>query len=56
MNHLLNMKARHTHVVVVNLRNDVTVELDDAVYSVRDKRKLEEPITFPGFTKSELEV
>lgn len=50
------MKVKHTHVVVVNLRNDVTVELDDAVYSIRDARKLDEPITFPGFGKSELEV
>ena len=50
------MKVKHTNVVVINLRNDVTVELDDAVYSIRDARKLDEPITFPGFGKSELEV
>ncbi|WAQ96837.1 hypothetical protein MAR_029527 [Mya arenaria] len=48
VNHLLNLKVRHTHVVAVNLRNDVMVELDDATYSVRDSGKVDEPIIFPG--------
>ncbi|WAQ96830.1 PALD-like protein [Mya arenaria] len=55
VNHLLNLKVRHTHVVVVNLRNDVMVELDDATYSVRDSGKVDEPIIFPGYSKTDLE-
>ena len=56
VNFLLNKKVRHTHTVVVNLRNDLTVEIDDATYSVRDDSRRDEPIIFPGYTKTELEV
>ncbi|KAL4239188.1 Paladin [Mactra antiquata] len=55
VNHLLNLKVKHTHVVLINLRNDMMVEMDNATYSLRDAGKLDEPIIFPGFTKSELE-
>lgn len=55
VNHLLNLKVKHTHVVLINLRNDLMVEIDDATYSVRDTSKMDEPIVFPGYSKSELE-
>ena len=56
VNHLLSSKVKHTHIVLVNLRNDMMVECDGATYSVRHADKIDEPITFPCFSKSELEV
>ena len=56
VNHLLTMKERHSHVVVVNVRNDLTVELDGTTYSVRDATNMEEPVIFPGYSRQYLEV
>ena len=56
VNHLLGSKVRHTHIVLVNLRNDLMVECDGATYSIRHAAKIDEPIIYPGLNKTELEV
>ena len=56
VNYLLGTKVRHTHIVLINLRNDMMAECDGATYSVRHRAKIDEPITFPTFNKTELEV
>ncbi|KAL5018749.1 hypothetical protein ScPMuIL_004471 [Solemya velum] len=53
--HLMEKKPEHECVVFINLRNDVMIECDGMTYSVRDKSMLDEPITFTGLTKKEIE-
>ncbi|XP_063444018.1 paladin-like isoform X1 [Mytilus trossulus] len=54
-NHLLSRKVGHTFLVLINLRNDCSIELDGNTYSIRDSSCLEEPITHPLLHSQELE-
>ncbi|VDI42116.1 Hypothetical predicted protein [Mytilus galloprovincialis] len=54
-NHLLSRKVGHTFLVLINLRNDCSIELDGNTYSIRDSSWLEEPITHPLLHSQELE-
>ncbi|XP_055877580.1 paladin-like isoform X2 [Biomphalaria glabrata] len=44
VNHLLHHKQGYSNVIVVNLRSDYVLEVDETSYSVRDMSNLAEPI------------
>jgi len=52
----VHKKQRHPRVIWVNLRDDVTVQCDQATYSVRDTAALDEPVLLPAATRNDIEV
>ncbi|GFR60006.1 paladin-like [Elysia marginata] len=55
VNHLLHHKQGYTYVVMVNLRSDYVLEIDDATYHVRDTSHMAEPVPSLCITGRELE-
>ena len=56
VNHLLHHKQGYTYVIMVNLRSDYVLEIDDVTYHVRDTAHMAEPVPSLCITGRELEV
>lgn len=56
VNHLLHKKQGYGEVAVINLRNDMTLEFDEATYHVQDAGHLGEPVQVYGATGKEMEA
>ncbi|RUS88534.1 hypothetical protein EGW08_003710 [Elysia chlorotica] len=56
VNHLLHHKQGYTYVVMVNLRSDYVLEIDDVTYHVRETSDMSEPVPSLCITGRELEV
>ncbi|GFN91863.1 paladin [Plakobranchus ocellatus] len=55
VNHLLHHKQGYTYVVMINLRSDYVLEIDDVTYHVRDVAHMAEPVPSLCTTGRELE-
>ncbi|XP_041362865.1 paladin-like isoform X2 [Gigantopelta aegis] len=55
VSHLMVKKLGHSQVILINLRNDLTVECDDDTYCVHHTKHMEEPVLIGGASGKELE-
>ena len=56
VNFLLHKKQGYGEVVIVNLRNDMVIEFDEATYHVQDTGFLGEPVQVYGASGKDMEV
>ena len=56
VNFLLHKKQGYGEVVIVNLRNDMVIEFDEATYHVQDIGFLGEPVQVYGASGKDMEV
>ena len=56
VSYLMEKKHGHGQVILVNLRNDITVECDSETFCVHHAKNRDEPVLIAGATGRELEV
>ncbi|XP_070185653.1 paladin-like [Littorina saxatilis] len=56
VNYLLSKKQGYGEAVVVNLRNDIVIEFDEATYHVEDSSNLGEPVSVYGASGRDMEA